>query len=85
MTVEHQEPDVLRILRGIKALPLSPMQMEVCLMLAQNHSQESIAQRLHIKPSTAKDHIRKIYLKLDIHRRSTGSVAIAERCTTPPA
>jgi len=69
MTVEHQEPDVLRILRGIKALSLSPMQMEVCLMLAQNHSQESIAQRLHIKPSTAKDHIRKIYLKLDIHQR----------------
>lgn len=69
MTIEHQEPILLHLLRHIKALPLSPTQREVCLMLAQNVSQEDIAQRLHIKLSTAKDHIRKIYLKLDIHRR----------------
>jgi DNA-binding CsgD family transcriptional regulator len=69
VTVEHREPNVLRLLRGIKELPLSPMQREVCLLLAQNHTQESIAQRLHIKLTTARDHIRKIYRKLGIHQR----------------
>ena len=69
VTVEHQEPAVLRLLRGIKAVPLSPVQMQVCLLLAQNHSQDSIGQRLHIKPTTVKDHVRKIYCKLDINRR----------------
>jgi DNA-binding CsgD family transcriptional regulator len=69
VTVEHREPVVLHLLRGAKKLPLSPMQREVCLLLAQNHTQESVARHLHIKLTTAKDHIRKIYRKLGIHQR----------------
>lgn len=69
VTVEHREPSVLRILRGMRDLPLSPVQREVCLLLAQNHSQESITQRLNIRPTTVKDHVRKLYDKLDIHGR----------------
>ena len=70
VTVAHEEPTALRLLRGLKTLPLSPVQMEVCLLLAQNHSQDSIAQRLHIKLTTVKDHVRKIYGKLGIHQRA---------------
>jgi DNA-binding CsgD family transcriptional regulator len=69
VTVEHQEPVALRLWRGLKDLPLSPAQMEVCLLLARNHTQESIARRLNIKPTTVKDHVRKIYDKLGICRR----------------
>ena len=69
VTVEHQEPAALQLLRRIGDLPLSPVQMEVCLMLARNQSQESIARALDIGLATARDHIRKIYLKLGVHQR----------------
>ena len=69
VTVEHREPAALRLLRCIGELPLSPGQMEVCLLLAQSHSHESIGQRLNIKLSTVKDHTRKIYDKLGIRQR----------------
>jgi DNA-binding CsgD family transcriptional regulator len=69
VTVEHQEPASLRLLRRIGDLPLSPVQMEVCLMLARRQSQESIARQLNIRLATVKDHVRKIYLKLGVHQR----------------
>ncbi|MFZ4704043.1 MAG: helix-turn-helix transcriptional regulator [Candidatus Methylumidiphilus sp.] len=69
VTIEHQEPLTLHILRQLKDWPLSTSQREVCLLLAQSRSQEYIAGHLHIKLSTVKDHVRKVYDKLDIHSR----------------
>ena len=69
MTVEHQEPLALKILRAMQNQPLSPTQKEVAMLLAQKTSSEKIGERLHIKPSTVKDHISKIFTKLDIHHR----------------
>lgn len=69
MTIEHQEPLVLKILRAMQNLPLSPTQKEVALLLAQGFSSEKIGERLHIKLTTVKDHIRKIFTKLDIYHR----------------
>lgn len=69
MTIEHQEPIVLKILRALRNLPLSPTQKEVVALLAQGFSNEKIGERLHIKLTTVKDHIGKIFIKLDIHRR----------------
>jgi DNA-binding CsgD family transcriptional regulator len=69
MTIEHQEPMLLKILRPLQNLPLSPTQKEVAVLLAQDVSSVSIGERLHIKPTTVKDHIGKIFIKLDIHHR----------------
>lgn len=69
VTIEHQEPQALKILRGLRDLPLSPIQKEVALLLAQGMSNPEIGQRLHIKRTTVKDHIGKIFDKLDIHSR----------------
>ena len=69
VTIEYQEPQALKILRGLRDLPLSPTQKEVALLLAQGVSSDEICQRLHIKKSTLKDHIGKIFDKLDINRR----------------
>ena len=69
VTVEHQEPVVLKLLRGLRELPLSPMQKEVSLLLAQGIPTEQIGSRLGIKPTTLKDHIRKIYTNLNINKR----------------
>lgn len=67
--IEHREPLVLKILRGMRDLPLSPAQRDAALLLARGLTLEQICSRLHIKPTTLKDHIGKIYQKLDIHRR----------------
>lgn len=69
VTVDHQEPQVLKLLRGLRDLPLSPTQKEVALMLAQDKSTEDICKRLHIKRTTFKDHLSKIFTKLDVNSR----------------
>ena len=69
MTIEHQEPLTLKILRTMQGLPLSPVQKQVALLLAQGISNEKIGERLNIKLTTVKDHISKIFDKLGIYRR----------------
>ncbi len=69
MTIEHQEPLMLKILRALQILPLSPTQKEVAMLMTQGVSSEKIGEHLHIKLSTVKDHIGKIFTKLDIHHR----------------
>ena len=69
MSIEHHEPQTLKILRTMQKLPLSPSQKEVALLLAQGKSNDYIGNQLHIGKTTVKDHIRKIFVKLDIHRR----------------
>lgn len=69
ITIEHQEPLALKILRVMQDLPLSPTQREVALLLAQGVSTDKIGNRLRIRYTTVKDHIRKIFDKLDIHQR----------------
>ncbi len=67
--IEHQEPLNLKLLRALKDAPLSPVQKEVALLVAQGVPTDKIGEQLHIKYTTVKDHIRKIFDKLDIHRR----------------
>lgn len=69
ITIEHQEPLLIKILRGLQHFPLSPAQSEVAGMIAQGKSNEDIGKRLGIKLTTVKDHVGKIYEKLDIRRR----------------
>lgn len=69
VTIEHHQPLTQRILRAMRDLPLSPTQREVAFLLAQGLPFEQIGLRLHIKQTTVKDHVNKIYTKLDIHQR----------------
>jgi DNA-binding CsgD family transcriptional regulator len=69
INIELQEPLELKILRALGNVPLSPTQKLVAALLAQGFSNEKIGQRLHIKNSTVKDHVGKIYTKLDLHNR----------------
>ena len=69
LTIEHREPLTLKVLRAMKNLPLSPMQQEVAQFVALGLTFDSIGKRLNIKPTTVKDHVGKIYTKLDIGQR----------------
>jgi DNA-binding CsgD family transcriptional regulator len=69
INIRHEVPVLLKILRGLQQTALSSSQKEVAALIAQGLSNEKIGKALHIKLSTVKDHINKIYTKLDVHQR----------------
>ncbi|CAG7857532.1 hypothetical protein MCAMS1_02396 [biofilm metagenome] len=83
ITIEHHEPQTLKLLRALKNLPLSPVQKEVALLMAQGIPSENIGIRLHIKYNTVKDHVRKIFNKLDIHSREELLQTLLARAEKP--
>jgi DNA-binding CsgD family transcriptional regulator len=70
ISVAHEEPVPVALVRRIKELPLSRRQAEVCFLLANGASYEQIADRLGISRHTAIAHGRWIYDKLDVHNRT---------------
>jgi len=70
ITVNHQEPLQVRLVRRVGELPLSPRQAQVCLLMTTGASNEMIADQLGISKHTAIAHGRWIYNKLDVGNRS---------------
>ena len=69
VTVQHQEPLSLVMLRKMHAIGLSTKQKEVALLLAQDRSFEAIAAALHISVTTAKDYAQRLYRKVNVHSK----------------
>ena len=67
VTIQHMVPREVRDLDVLEAYPLSIAQKKVCALLLQGLSQPQIAARLGVSTHTVVDHIRKTYLKLDVH------------------
>lgn len=67
VTIRHHVPRAVSVQRAIDAAPLSITQKKVCALLLQGLTHAEVAARLGVSPSTAIDHVRKIYLKLDVH------------------
>lgn len=70
VTIEYQKPLRLRLMRGLRTLPLSTKEREVCFWLALGLSLTQIAPRLNIKPGTTKKYVDSAYLKLNVHNRN---------------
>jgi len=70
MVVTFREPRAIALLRGIRKLPLSRRQSEVCRLMAEGLAHSEIARRLGISRHTVIAHARWIYDKLDVHDRS---------------
>lgn len=51
--------------------PLSKRETEILRMISEGKKRSEIAEDLFIELETVKTHIRNIYLKLDVHSRST--------------
>lgn len=71
ITIERQEPLPLKMMRTMQALPLSPKQKEICLLLSYGYSHATISRRLNISQHTVIDHVQKIYAKLEVNTRET--------------
>lgn len=67
VTIQHRVPREVRQLEALESHPLSIAQKRVCALLLQGVPQAQIAARLRVSSSTITDHVRKIYLKLNVH------------------
>jgi DNA-binding CsgD family transcriptional regulator len=67
VTIQHMEAAEVFKARALQAAPLSIVQKRVCSLLLSGLSHPEIASRLGVTPNTVIDHVRKIYLKLDVH------------------
>ena len=70
ITISHQEPMPIRLMRSIERLSLSPRRAEVCLLMVNGASIEKIAERLGISKHTAVAHSRTVYEQLGVHNRT---------------
>jgi DNA-binding NarL/FixJ family response regulator len=52
------------------AVRLTPREREIADLLGDGHSNKAIAQRLHIEPTTVKNHVHNILAKLGVSRRA---------------
>ena len=69
VTIERHEPLSLRLLRNMRASGLTERQRELCLLLFDGRSIPAAARQLRVSQHTVVDHLKKIYLKLDVHSR----------------
>lgn len=70
VTIQHQEPLPLALLRAMKGTGLSVKQKEVILLLARGDSHQEIARHMNVSLNTANYHVKQIYDKLDAHDRT---------------
>jgi DNA-binding CsgD family transcriptional regulator len=70
INIWRQEPLAVSVVRGFQRSPLSPKQRDVALRLVIGKTAEEIIHELSISVTTYKDHLRKIYEKLGINKRS---------------
>ena len=54
--------------------PLSPRQQEILNLVAEGLGNKDIAHRMHIAPSTARDHVQAIMQKFGVQSRSAAAV-----------
>lgn len=74
--IQRQEPMILRFVRAMSRLPLSPQQREIALKIAQGKSNQEIADGLGVSGNTVAYHIKQLFIKLDVHDRASAVARI---------
>ncbi|MGH8503383.1 MAG: helix-turn-helix transcriptional regulator [Gammaproteobacteria bacterium] len=70
ITIQHEAPLAVKLIAKLEQFPLSRRQMDICLLVAANHSHFEIARRMGMSEHTVVTHIRRIYGKLDVHNKT---------------
>jgi DNA-binding CsgD family transcriptional regulator len=68
--VVRNQPARLRFVNAMSALPLSPQQREIALLIARGGSNRDIAARLSVSINTVAYHIKQLFYKLRVHDRA---------------
>lgn len=69
INVIQQRPTELIVMRRLHDMPLSPRQKEVAWRIARGESSRVISDKMKISPTTYRDHVCKLYEKLNIRSR----------------
>lgn len=69
ISIERREPLLLKLARGIDALPLSNRESQLCLALVTGQKRADIADKMGVSEHTVITHCRNLYAKLDVHTR----------------
>ena len=69
LTPAPRPSEFLRNDAAVRALGLSPREVEILEALALGESNKELARRLGISPNTVKTHVARVYQKLDVARR----------------
>ena len=69
--------------QAVKKLGISKREFEVLELVAAGHSNQEIADRLYVSPSTIKTHVSNVLAKLDASRR-TEAIARAKELRIIP-
>ncbi len=70
LIVSRLEAEPVQLATGAAARGLSPRQREVAVLMAQGHSNQSIAQLMSITPNTAAYYVKQVFSRLGVHERS---------------
>lgn len=68
--VVRKQPACLRFVNAMSALPLSPQQREIALLIARGGTNRDIAARLSVSINTVAYHIKQLFYKLRVHDRA---------------
>jgi len=79
--IQRQEPMIIRFVKALGRLPLSPQQREIAIMIVRGKSNHEIADALGVSGNTVGYHIKQLFIKLDVHDRS-GAVHRILNCAT---
>jgi ATP/maltotriose-dependent transcriptional regulator MalT len=63
---------------------LSPAERAVALLVGQGLTNIVVGRRLHLSPHTVDSHLRKIFMKLDLHSRVELAAVVARECHQNP-
>jgi len=70
--------------RGAQLADLTPRERDVLGLICEGLADKEIAARLKVAPSTIRNHLAKLYSKLDVHSRSEAIVWARERAVFGP-
>ncbi|HVN41285.1 MAG TPA: LuxR C-terminal-related transcriptional regulator [Steroidobacteraceae bacterium] len=83
----RSDPNALRLTSGgaaaearaaPAAAPLSPRECEILALIAEGYSNKAIARELGLGPETVKSHLKNVFAKLGVDRRTQAVVRAAE-------
>ncbi|MBA2409514.1 MAG: hypothetical protein H0V62_07010 [Gammaproteobacteria bacterium] len=64
ITIQHEVSLAVKLIAKLEQFPLSRWKMDICLLLAANHTQAEIARRMGMSEHTVVTHVRRIYEKV---------------------
>lgn len=82
LRIARRAVEPLLLVQGAANLKLSPQQREAAVLMAQGHSNASMAERMGVSINTAGYHAKQVFAQLDVHERSAIARVLSAAAST---